>query len=404
MTEIEYLYNYPESSKISERMLDFFCSEVLYSLSRPKDQHLWIVSPWIREIQFPIVSRGDISHLFPDNNGSFITLSEILLRLIEQGVKITIVCLPPHKLVSLQKYLYYIDIEMQISKMRQSFENLHQDLAEISQNAPTDKFRTNVLSIEDVLNDLQTSAIQKYSMQQDSIKFGVMRHKDMLEFLRKMQISSNDKLFEVVYNEKLHAKMVIGSFGGFFGSANITPSGLNSNDEFYVYVQGEEEILKLRKSANSFTEWIKGKTGLHPSNKYPAKYAFGLKIDEDRLNNLLKYPFPEEMLQVLELSNLPVSPEARHSLHTDLDEADTMISPNPNRYEVETSPICTDSPIRIDPKIISRETWLEIREYCDQQYKSFVSFWVQGNELTSVLENYLRLAYVSALRNGWKEV
>ena len=61
---------------------------------------------------------------------------------------------------------------------------------------------------------------------------------------------------EVSYNYRLHAKILVGKFGGFFGSANITHSGFNYNDELFAYLTEERSFeLSIAKNLGNESQW-----------------------------------------------------------------------------------------------------------------------------------------------------
>ena len=404
MTEMEYFYNYPVTSRISERVLDFFCSEVMYALSNPEEQQLWIVSPWIRDVQFSTHSRGDISHLFPNANGAFLTLSEIIKRLMELGATVTLVCLPPHKLMRLQNFQSYIETEKYLARLKENFDEIDITLKAEMEKAPTSSLRTEFMSIRDEVATLYNTAKKTYALQLDYNKIGVLHHQDMLKFVHQLE-RENSEHFKLVYNQNLHAKIIVGTFGGFFGSANVTKNGFENNDELYAYIWDEKEVGKLRESAARFAKKMEGKYGIHSATQYPAKRGFEIesKISSYVLDQLLEYPFPDEMLEMLELCKLPVSPKARVPKVEVIDERDL------DAKEVDDVPASQDTkidPQSVDIYSVSHAEWEEIWRISNPVHQRLIQKFLD-NKFTeknrTVLENNLKSAYVSAVEKGWRQ-
>lgn len=396
-----FLYNYPVESKISDRMFDFFCSEVLYALSKPKDQHLWIVTPWIRDSQFSTYSRGNISHLFPQSSGTFIMLSDILKRLLELGVKITLVCLPPHKLLNLQCYSNYIEIEKNLQDILDNNKGILRLLNEFAE--PTVEVGYSLREIKEREEKIIKIATQRCNSEMDYEKFRSMQHLDMFEFLKNLQNAPGSEHLELVYNESLHAKIIVGKFGGFFGSANITYSGLNKNDELFAYITDESDLYQLKEGARSFSEKSKEKYGVSSSDKYSPISAFtkASSISEYQLNEWLNYPFPEEMLLMLEICGLPVSPLARPPMFVQIEEPlfiDTETAPQ-NRPREHANEDIIELPLPKPMRELSENEWEKISEY-DDKYKAVINLYLKDPDNYDLVKNDLEKAYKSAIQKG----
>lgn len=401
---MEFLYNYPVESKISDRMFDFFCSEVLYALSKPKDQHLWIVTPWIGDSQFSTFSRGNISHLFPQSGGTFIMLSDILKRLLELGVNITLVCLPPHELLNLQCYRNYINIEKNLQDIIDNNKEILRLLNGFAE--PTVDVGYSIREIKEREENLIKTAIDRCNSEMNSEKFRAMKNLYMFEFLKNLLHAPGSEHLELVYNESLHAKIVVGKYGGFFGSANITYSGLNKNDELFAYITEESDLTILKEGAHSFSLKTNGKYGVYSSLKYSVISAFTKKglISEYQLNEWLKYPFPEEMLQMLEICGLPVSPQARPPAFVQIEEPlfiGDEASPQNGSSEHMNDDIIELPLIKLIREL-SKDEWEIISKYAADKYKAPINLYLKDPSKYDILKKDLEKAYSSAIQNGLK--
>ena len=169
---------------------------------------LFIVSPWIRNILFQTSVRGDL-RLALSHAPSRISLLKLLEEFLRRGGRVTIVCLPPHRLV----YQRDVDSLVQFFRLREIMEDPDLKLA--------------------------------LSSQIDKATSSILVNKPMIDFLATLKKKYGERV-EIIYNERLHAKIYLGRQFAIVGSANITNSGFQYNDEICVVGSDDEFTSTLK--------------------------------------------------------------------------------------------------------------------------------------------------------------
>jgi phosphatidylserine/phosphatidylglycerophosphate/cardiolipin synthase-like enzyme len=100
---------------------------------------------------------------------------------------------------------------------------------------------------------------------------------DVIFFTKELQ-DYGGKSVEIHFNTRLHAKILIGKFGAFLGSANVTHSGFNYNDELFVHLTDKEIVNELRIIALNLGERTKDEWWRTSSLDYHPFYEFSRKI------------------------------------------------------------------------------------------------------------------------------
>jgi len=208
-----YIGKWKKKTTISEALLDLLLMEIMDA--RPGSE-LFIVSPWIRNISFQTSVRGDLRTVL-DYTPTRISLLKLLEEFLRRGGKICIVCLPPHRLIQQED----INSLIQLVKLREEAEDHESKLLLSAQIAKT------------------TSS--------------VLMNKTMIDFLASLRRKQIAKV-EVIYNERLHAKIYLGKHMAIIGSANITNSGFNFSDEVCIVDSDEGFVSAVRGFCGAITE------------------------------------------------------------------------------------------------------------------------------------------------------
>ena len=191
-----------KKTTIAEAMFDLLTIEII---NAHQDSELFIISPWIRNIELQTSVRGDL-RLVLSYTPSRVSLKKFIDKFIERGGKLTIICLPPHRLIN-QEDIYSL---IQLSQLRDRIED------------------HNIKSF--------------ISAQITKITSNILINKPMLDFLAALKNKYSEKV-EIIYNERLHAKIFLGEYIAIVGSANITNAGFQYNDEF-CFITSEKNIVK----------------------------------------------------------------------------------------------------------------------------------------------------------------
>ncbi|MEM2111078.1 MAG: hypothetical protein QXX08_04275 [Candidatus Bathyarchaeia archaeon] len=291
-----FLLNYPQSERISNSVLDFFLAELTYARST-SDHELWIVSPWITDSNFDLSYRGEFDDIWPGFTKSSISFSYILKKFIDYGSTINFVLRPPHILVPLSNLLAFLDTSEKLAQMEKSFDELSRLLGQI--RCLSSDQRKKKTEIDKTFGELYSNA-SGLRFLLDGLRTAARGQSDVLAFIQDVKNYSSEQV-QIFYNYKLHAKILLGKFGGFFGSANITHSGLNYNDELFAFVNDEESVHELleiaRKLAYSEDDWWKRK-----ATRYSISYEYKRQLGgESFLLKVRSKEFPEELHEVLEI-------------------------------------------------------------------------------------------------------
>lgn len=295
-----FLLNYPQNERISMKLLDFFLTELVYARST-KDHELWVVSPWITESNFDLSTRGNYEDLFPGFTKSSISLSQVLKKFIDFQTTINIVVRPPHLLVPIQNFLRFHNTKKKLVQIEQAFGKLgklQEQIIPLSSSQKELKTRIENLTseIEGLCGQLRVvlDIFRGFSKGQSRV----------ISFIQDIYGYEPDRV-NIYYNYRLHAKILLGKFGGFYGSANVTHSGFNYNDELFSYVTDEKEIEILRRISNTLAqsenEWWKKKL-----NRYSLWYEYRRRVGNETLLReiVTSKEFPSDMKEVLDLLGL----------------------------------------------------------------------------------------------------
>ena len=218
--EHKFLLNYPEDKgKISDDILDFFYSEILFT--RANDDHeLWLVSPWITDSSFNLSERGEFTDIWSNYSNSSIKFTQILKNFLDYNSRINIVTRSPHRLISPYSFFDYQNYYNIFEEIDSNFENLkkeQQKIPEMSTNV-----RKTLKEIHENTEKLR-QGIDQLKPFMNSFVQSIGSHSAELELLRDIKEYREENV-DIYYNDKLHAKILLGRFGAYIGSSNITYS------------------------------------------------------------------------------------------------------------------------------------------------------------------------------------
>lgn len=185
---------------IREGLLDLLLSEII-CVEHDEKTRLFIVSPWLRNIEFQVGGRGNL-RLIPPYIPSRTSLFRLIELYLESGGGLTLVCLPPHKLV---------------------------EQARINSVLRLHEVRDRLSAAGDIDASVYLSA------EIDRITNEILIHRPMLDFIGKLHRRFKGKC-SIVYNSELHAKICVGSKLALFGSANFTQRGVSKGDELSIII------------------------------------------------------------------------------------------------------------------------------------------------------------------------
>jgi len=233
----KFILNYPQNERISTFILDFFLAELEYARSAD-DHELWIVSPWIYDFNFDLSTRGSYDNLWPGYTKSSIPFSSILKKFLDYQSTINIVCRPPHELVPFENFRIFHQTKERMTEIENLFEELLKLEGNIRHLTSSQKgLKESILNLTKELRD----ACSELRFLLDLFRESARGHSNVISFIQNIKRYEPNKV-NIYYNYRLHAKILLGKLGGFFGSANITHSGFNYNDELFAYT-AEKEIL-----------------------------------------------------------------------------------------------------------------------------------------------------------------
>jgi hypothetical protein len=295
-----FICNYPQEERISMQVIDFFNAELIYARSQPEKHTVWVISPWIIESGFDLSERGAMEDLFPEYAESAIPLSAFIKKLLDYGTRVNFVCKPPHELMNIYGFHTYLVLNDKFKKIEKLFDSIH-DLQNTGMSSMTGQSRERK---EEVL--LQTarlkSIVEGFKRYQNSAMKNAIGRSDVIAYVQDFKQYAPGQV-RIYYNQKIHAKLLLGKYGGFFGSANITHSGLNSNDELWAYVSDSEILQQLHYHASRFAH-AEGYGWKMSAEKYSIQYAMEKLIEGYKLEEILNAELPDELCDVLELVNL----------------------------------------------------------------------------------------------------
>ena len=285
--------NYPKRESISEQLLDFFSAELIYARTQ-RDHNLWLVSPWITESEFALSSRGNFADLFPGHSYAAISFSEMLKRFLDYGSTLHVVCYPPHLHVNIKQIQAYQEMKTRfdaISSLLRSIETAQLVLTETAGREGTLPVERDLATLQRLFSEMRPEL--------DRAREKAKGRSNVVSFVKDLQRYAPSQV-KIYYNERLHAKMIIGKYAGLFGSANLTHSGFNENDELFAYETDPEILTRMRDVAwrlshSKKLDW-KG-----PADNYSAYKQFKRIIGSYKLKELAGAELPAEIWEVLEL-------------------------------------------------------------------------------------------------------
>jgi len=295
--KVKFILNYPQNERISTFILDFFLAELEYARSAD-DHELWIVSPWIYDFNFDLSTRGSYDNLWPGYTKSSIPFSSILKKFLDYQSTINIICRPPHELIPFENFKIFHQTKERIVEI----EKLFKDLLELEENIRPLSFEQKRLkeSILSLTKELQDTCSELRFLL-DHFRESAKGHSNVISFIQNIKRYAPDKV-NIYYNYRLHAKILLGKLGGFFGSANITHRGFNYNDELLAYT-AEKEILDalhiiVVKLAQSEEFWWRKKSTAYSILYEYQKQAGNLELIKEMTRS---DDLPEDLREIFEL-------------------------------------------------------------------------------------------------------
>lgn len=247
-------------------------ARLLVSAMQSEPGEVWLVTPWLKDVEFDLTELGNLRPLLGANRGTVTLLN--LLELLAEEHLVHVVTKPPHELVDLNR-----------------LGELHALLAERAALEDPDR------QIEDyTLHDRHLALIQA---RVDGLRDEFLTHADTVLLAKRLAESPRGGV-QVTFHEALHAKLLWGPSGAVFGSANFTNGGLVYNAELVAFVHDEPGLGQLREAAERLrAESVpSGRYDLGDPDHIPRKYrlrreefdalATGRHLGEDeRLRPLL---------------------------------------------------------------------------------------------------------------------
>lgn len=303
--------NYPKRESISEQLLDFFSAELIYARTH-NDHDLWLVSPWITESDFDLSSRGSFTDLFPGHSYAAISFGGLLKRFLDYGSTLHLVCHPPHQHINIKQIQAYREMKTRfdtISTLLRSIETARSDLIEMAGAEDASTLGQDLNTLQRLFSEMRPEL--------DKAREKAKGRSNVVSFVKDLQQYAPLQV-KIYYNERLHAKMIIGKHGGLFGSANLTHSGFNENDEVFAYETDPEILTRMRHVAWRLSH-SKKLNWKGPADNYSAYKQFKRIIGSHNLKELASSDLPAEIWEVLELCEItrntrkpaPLSPPER---------------------------------------------------------------------------------------------
>ena len=196
--------SYTFKTRTPELLFDLFLDSLIHG-KMGGECSLWIISPWLSDVNFSFVGRSTLNgiFLFPRKATR---LSEILENFLDCGGTLKLVCRPPHDLVNIDsiRMLFYLE---------------------------SANFQQKDAIIYKVVDS-------------------ILSHKATIDFMLNLLPYVNLRKAEIRFNEKLHAKIFVSKSCAVTGSSNMTFSGLYSNLEFNCVITDDEKINKIKQFCN----------------------------------------------------------------------------------------------------------------------------------------------------------
>ena len=185
-----------------------------------RDRDVWIVSPWIRDVELPLDELGHVRSLLPEGSTT-IRLSVLLTRIAQQHALVTITK-PPHELVPLDR------LPVLIRKLRQR--------SMLLERPPEDpRMAELVRTLDEDVGHLARD---------------LTVHRESFSIGRRLAFCGAD----VRYLNRLHAKATWTPASSFVGSANFTYGGLFANEEMMLEVTDERAHSEVRAALEAITD------------------------------------------------------------------------------------------------------------------------------------------------------
>lgn len=202
---------FPESA-IAGRVVDL----LLGSISIPA-RPVWVVSPWITDFEVDLRARGLLLPQLGFERTS-IRLGD-LLKLCARWNQVSVVVRPPHVLFGRGDLVRLVDLL---------------------------QARATLLADKEPALGLARPALALLESETERIVTDATSHRDTIRFVRSV---AGERNITVHFNPRLHGKILVTPAGALAGSANLTWSGMNSNDEVMLEVSEPDEIEQLHKVA-----------------------------------------------------------------------------------------------------------------------------------------------------------
>jgi hypothetical protein len=295
-----FLCNYPQEERISMQVVDFFTAELIFARSQPEKHTVWVISPWIIESQFDLSERGAMEDFFPEYAESTIPFSAFIKKLLDYGTRVNFVCKAPHDLMNIRVFHGYLVLNDKFKKIGDLFDSIQQLQVE-GMSSMTSGAREKKAEVLQQTAKLR-SVVDGFRRYQNSAIHTAIGRSDVIAYVQSFKQYAPEQV-RIFYNQKLHAKLLIGKYGGFFGSANITYSGLNTNDELWTYVSDPAILQQLHYHASRFAH-AEGYGWKMSAEKYSIQYAMEKLIEGYKLEEILTADLPDELCDLLELVRL----------------------------------------------------------------------------------------------------
>jgi hypothetical protein len=186
----------------------------------PEPGDVWVISPWMRDVELPVADLGHFASVFGGHREQ-VRLSEMLARLAARH-RLTLIVKPPGELVpygEIRRLLEVVETRTQIQGER---------------------------GIQDY--DVVDRTLQTLKAEADALAAAAMQHADTL----RMAWMLREQGAELLFLERLHAKLLWTPAGSLLGSANFTNGGFGGNEELMVEVTTADEHLGLEGAAREF--------------------------------------------------------------------------------------------------------------------------------------------------------
>ncbi|MEM1577078.1 MAG: phospholipase D-like domain-containing protein [Archaeoglobaceae archaeon] len=266
---MKLVFNY-EIATIKTALLDNLLNELALAKSGVHSV-LWLISPWIKDFEFSLRGRRSLAVLLGEP-GSSVSLLELLEKYSSYGGEIRLVSYPPHMLFDaecIQRIIQLLEIRKELEKSK---------VPEIT--------------LEELINVINKEI--------NMLTEQVTTHVDVIRFQNSISTLPNSQVY---FNERLHAKIILGTNFSMIGSANITPGGFIRNDEVYLIVDDANILKEIKEFCENMIK-PEGVRRYFVVNKN--HYDIHKKIDKELLEqiNMHLKEIPLGIKEVLELSGI----------------------------------------------------------------------------------------------------